>query len=167
MLVELPKGKVWQIWQGPQLASSSKQLGCFFLSSLFFRGTPQLSQGLDVLDMFNSCAIFALLSPLSAMTAFNFFPFLPATQFQFCQHKPDHAHQLRGQYSNPIATFIGANRSNLWLMHQSQVERDRDNLMLSAARQLLALSFALSLNFDEIFYVNAALNQKQQQQQQE
>lgn len=52
-------------------------------------------------------------------------------------------------------------------MHQSQVERDRDNLMLSAARQLLALSFALSLNFDEIFYVNAALNQNQQQQQQE
>lgn len=32
-------------------------------------------------------------------------------------------------------------------------------------RQLLPISVALSLNFDEIFYAKAALNQKQQQQQ--
>lgn len=44
---------------------------------------------------------------------------------------------------------------------KSSQERDKDNLM----RQLLSLSVALSLNFDEIFYAKAALNQKQQQQQ--
>lgn len=43
---------------------------------------------------------------------------------------------------------------------KSSQERDKDNLM----RQLLCLSVALALNFDEIFYAKAALNQKQQQE---
>lgn len=45
-------------------------------------------------------------------------------------------------------------------MHQSQVDRDRDNLMLSAARQLLSLSFALLLNFDEIFLCKCSTKSK-------
>lgn len=69
------KGKCDKSAKGPQLALSNWVV--LFFYSLFFRGeTPQLSPSLDVLDMFNSCAIF---TSLPFADNFQFLPplFLP------------------------------------------------------------------------------------------
>lgn len=72
------KGKCDKSAKGPQLALSNWVV-LFFYSRFFRGGTPQLSLGLDVLDMFNSCAIFAsipfqflplLFLPLHAISIF-------------------------------------------------------------------------------------------------
>lgn len=124
----------------------------FFFVFLFFRGTPRLSQGLDVLDMFNSCAIFT--SPLLSVPAFNFCA--PPCNFNFVSTRRTTPISLERQYSNPIATFISANRSNLWLMHQSQAasvewESEREIILCRAP---LSNYSPLSLLVDHEFWWN-------------
>lgn len=110
--------------------------------------------------MFNSCAIFPAL-PFCWQLSISSSSIPPsARNFNFLSTSRTTPTSLEGQYSNPIATFISANRSNLWLMHQSQVKRDREIILCDKYSPSLS---HFALNFDEIFYAKAALNQKQQQ----